>query len=272
MAISVCRLSITPVKATHIHEVASVSLSELGARGDRAFYIVDADGAMINGKRLGSLQTVHADYDPDAGSLALRFADGTQVQGTVRLGPEVATTFFSYPRRGRVLEGPWSRALSQALGVPLRLIAVDSAVDRGEVGTVSVVSRGSLQRLAEAADDEHPGLRPERGIDPRRFRMMIEIDGVPAHEEDRWVGRELQIGPARLRMHGHIGRCVTTTRSPDSGEVDLPTLKMLASYRLQEDTTEPLAFGIFGQVLSGGTVRLGAPVSVGDYPVQGTSG
>ena len=37
----------------------------------------------------------------------------------------------------------------------------------------------------------------------------------------------------------------------------------LATYRLQEETTEPLAFGIHGEVLSGGTVRLGDELTVG---------
>jgi uncharacterized protein len=256
MAITVSRLSVTAVKATRIHDVASVEVGPLGARGDRAFYIVDSDGAMVNGKRLGELQTVEADYDPESGSLVLVFADGSRTAGTVRLGPEVATTFFGYPRRARVLDGPWSHALSRQLGIALRLVAVDSAVDRGPEGAVSIVSRGSLERLAQAFDDE-------TSVDARRFRMLIEVDGVPPHEEDRWVGRELEVGPVRLRMHGNIGRCVTTTRGPDSGVVDMPTLKMLASYRLDEDTTEPLAFGIHGEVLEGGTVRLGDELTVG---------
>jgi uncharacterized protein YcbX len=257
MAITVCRLSLTPIKATRVQDVEEISLGPDGARGDRAFYIVDADGAMINGKRLGALQTVLAAYDADARSLSLRFSDGTEVNGDVRLGPAVATTFFSRPRPARVVDGPWSKALSDQFGVPLRIVAADSAVDRGHDGAVSIVSRGSLDRLAEA-DGDQP-------VDARRFRMLIEVDGVPPHEEDRWVGRELRVGPARLRMHGNIGRCVTTTRGPDSGDVDLPTLKMLASYRLDEDTTEPLAFGIHGEVLAGGTVRLGDELTVGGW-------
>jgi uncharacterized protein YcbX len=257
MTIIVRRLSLTAVKATRVQDVEAITLGPHGARGDRPFYVIDADGAMINGKRLGELQTVEAGYDADDATLALVFADGARAAGRVRLGPEIATTFFGHPRRARVLDGPWSHALSEQLGVPLRIVAVDSAVDRGPGGAVSVVSRGSLERLAQASDDE-------TAVDARRFRMLIEVDGVPAHEEDRWVGRELEVGPARLRMHGNIGRCVTTTRSPDSGVVDLPTLKMLASYRLDQDTTEPLAFGIHGEVLAGGTVRLGDELTVGD--------
>jgi uncharacterized protein YcbX len=259
MTVIVRTLSITPVKGTRIRCVDSVTLDADGARGDRVFYIVDASGALVNGKRVGMLQTVLADYDETDERLSLRLPDGDEVSGQIVLGPEIATKFFSTARSARVLEGPWSAALSDAAGQPLRIVHGGIAADRGREGATSLVSRESLERLAEAAVASPS---PE-AVDARRFRMLIEIDGVEAHEEDRWVGRELTVGAARVRVHGHVGRCVTTTRSPDTGTVDLPTLKMLADYRLDEPTTEPLAFGVYGEVLAGGVVRVGDPVSVG---------
>lgn len=258
MTVTVTALSITPVKSTRIRCVDAVTLDGDGARGDRAFYIVDAAGKLVNGKRIGALQTVLADYDEAAERLSLRLPDGDAVSGPVRLGDEITTSFFSEPRRARVLEGPWSAALSEVAGQPLRIVHGAMASDRGREGAISLVSRGSLERLAEATLDGGP---PEV-VDARRFRMLIEIDGVAAHEEDRWVDSELTIGAARVRVHGHVGRCVTTTRAPDTGTVDLPTLKMLADYRLQEPTSEPLGFGVYGEVLAGGVVRVGDPVSV----------
>lgn len=255
MAITVTRLSVTAVKGTRIREVDTVTLDAHGARGDRAFYVVDADGEMVNGKRLAMLQTVVADYDIDGGQLALRFADGHEARAPVRLGEMIDSRFFSGQRRGRVLDGPWSEALSSRAGQPLRLVATDSAVDRGRRGATSLISRGSLRRLAEA-DGGIP-------IDARRFRMLIEIDGIEAHGEDDWIGRAVRVGEARLHMHGNVGRCMITTRDPDSGDVDLPTLKMLAGYRRDDiETTEPLPFGIYGEVLAGGVVRVGDAVEV----------
>jgi uncharacterized protein YcbX len=257
MAITVTALSTTPVKGTRIRTVEEIELGPGGARGDRGFYVVDADGAMVNAKRIAALQTVVADYAPDEERLALALPDGSRVAGEARLGDEVATTFFGAPVPARLLEGPFSQALSQVAGQPLRVvrpIGEGAAVDRGEIGPVSIISRGSLRRLAEA-DSGAP-------IDPRRFRMLVEIDGVGAHEEDTWIERELQVGPARLRIGGHVGRCATTTRSPDSGVVDYPTLKLLGSYRRDLDTTEPVAFGVYGTVVRGGTVRVGDPVTV----------
>jgi uncharacterized protein YcbX len=90
--------------------------------------------------------------------------------------------------------------------------------------------------------------------------MLIEIDGVDAHVEDDWVGHTVTIGAAAVRFHGHVGRCMVTSRDPDTGEVDLPTLDILRGYRGAVNATEPLPFGIYGEVVSEGTVRIGDPV------------
>ena len=112
-----------------------------------------------------------------------------------------------------------------------------------------MISRASLASLARAS--------AEPGLDVRRFRMSIELAGVGAHEEDRWIGRELTIGQARILLNGHVGRCIVTSRHPESGELDLPTLDLLREYRDGAETTEPLAFGVYGEVLHEGVVRVG---------------
>jgi uncharacterized protein YcbX len=57
-----------------------------------------------------------------------------------------------------------------------------------------------------------------------------------------------------------VGRCLITSRDPDTGVVDLPTLDILRDYRRDLDTTEPLPFGIYGRVLAPGTIRVGDAV------------
>jgi uncharacterized protein YcbX len=54
-----------------------------------------------------------------------------------------------------------------------------------------------------------------------------------------------------------VGRCLITSRDPETGVLDLPTLDVLGRYRGAADTTEPLAFGIYGAVLASGCVRVG---------------
>jgi hypothetical protein len=249
-------LAFTPVKATRLHAVHRVELGPEGLLENRRFYVIDDRERMINSKIVGELQTVTADYSHADRTLTLSLPDGQVVEGEVRLGAEVDTRFFSTQRRGRLVEGPWSEALSAVAGRRLRLVEPCSpggGVDRAADGAVSLISRASLGRLAEVGGVD--------SLDSRRFRMLIEIEGVSAHAEDRWVdGGPVRIGGAVVAFTGHVGRCLITSRDPDSGVVDLPTLDLLGSYRGSLDTTEPLPFGVWGRVLKPGTVRVGDEV------------
>ena len=131
------------------------------------------------------------------------------------------------------------------------------AVDRGSAGVASLISNASLARLAEVAG--------EPAVDPRRFRMLIEFDGVPAHAEDAWTGRRVRVGDALIEVRGHVGRCLITSRDPESGEVDLPTLDILRAYRGAENGTEALPFGIYGSVVRGGEVGVGDQLALADF-------
>ena len=249
-------LAFTAVKATRLRRVDQIELGPDGVRENRRFYLIDDRDQLVNGKRVGELQQVIADYSEAERRLRLDLPDGQVIEDEIRHAGLVTTKFFSRAATGQLVDGPWSAALSDCLGRHLRLVeAGDTAVDRGSQGAVSLISRASLERLGDARDGDC------RSIDVRRFRMLIEIDGVEAHAEDRWVGREVRLGKAKVEFGGHVGRCVITTRDPDTGVVDLPTLKMLGSYRLDLDTTEPLAFGVHGRVLEPGPVRLGDPVT-----------
>jgi MOSC domain-containing protein len=256
MPITVSGLVTTPVKGTRVREVPEIELGERGARGDRAFYIIDERDRMVNGKNFKHLQTVVADYNPAAEALTVAFPDGSEAAGEVTYDGTITTSFFNHPKEARVVRGPWNDALSAFFGQPLRLVGTASAVDRGKHGAISVMSRASLRHLSAIAE--------RAGVNGRRFRMLIEVDGIEAHEEDGWVGRRVRIGSALVRGCGHVGRCVITTRDPDTAEGDLDTLKLLATYRPKIGTTEPLAFGIYGEVLEGGPVRVGDPVTVED--------
>ncbi len=252
----VAGLAVTAVKATRLRQVDSIDLGRDGVHSNRRFYLIDKRDRMINGKLIGELQQVIADYSDAQRTLRLEFPDGRVVEDEIRLGDEVTTRFFSQTALGHVVDGPWSAALSDCFAQTLRLVEVGdraTAVDRGPAGAVSLISRASLVRLAHAGGAD--------AIDSRRFRMLIEIDGVSAHAEDRWVGRRVRIGEATIGFGGHVGRCLITSRDPDTGKVTLPALDMLSDYRTGLDTTEPLPFGIYGQVLEPGTIRVGDAVT-----------
>jgi len=251
----VVRLAFTAVKATRLRQADHIELGPGGVRENRRFYLIDERDRMINGKLIGELQQVVADYSDAQRTLRLELPDGRVVDDEIRLGDEVTTTFFSQTAQGQIVEGPWSDALSEAFDRPLRLVEVgdrETAVDRGPTGAVSLISRASLARLAQAGGKD--------SLDSRRFRMLIEIDGVSAHAEDDWVGRAVRIGETTIGFGGHVGRCLITSRDPDSGQIDVPTLEMLGDYRTGLDSTEPLPFGIYGRVLEPGAIRVGDEV------------
>lgn len=236
-------------------------LTNAGVVENRRFYLVDGQGRMVNAKRLGNLVQVRADYDASGERLALTFPDGSVVEGAATApagSTPVTTSFFGRLVTGRELGETFDGPLSAHAGRPLRLLRTDrdgTGVDRGRRSAVSILGEASLGRLgAELGLDGLP--------DPRRFRMLFGIAGTDAHEEDAWVGRRVALGAAVVAVRGLVGRCIVTTRSPESGEVDLETLAALRRYRTPESGEGSPPFGVHGEVVVPGTVSVGDPVSL----------
>ena len=247
----VVRISIAPVKALGLVHPDEVVLERGGVRGNRRFWLADEDGRLFNNKRHGPLVRIRPEWDEDTRELVLAFPDGSRVAGVVELGEAVEAEMYDHSHPSRRVLGPWEDAISEHVGRRLKLLWAEShAVDRGyRGGTVSLVSRASLERLRDEAGAAEP-------VDGRRFRMLFEIDGVAAHEEDEWLGTEVGVGEATIVLNGDVGRCVATSHDPDRGVTDLDTLGVLARYR-REGRSEPLPFGVYGAVVLPGRVRVG---------------
>lgn len=255
MAGSVAWIAFTPVKGLRLRMHDAIDLTERGAPGDRRFHLINEQGFLTNSKRVGDLQQVEADWDEDAAVLTLRFPGGQVVSEEVRTDGEVTTSFYGRPVEGRFVQGSFSRALSEFTGTDLRLVqpvAPGSGIDRGRKGAITMLSQTALGPLAEQAGVSE--------VDGRRFRMLFGVADVDAHAEDDWIGRRVRVGDAVVTPRGHVGRCLITTRDPETGESNVDTLKALAKYRKDLDTTEQLAFGVFGEVAEPGRVRIGDPV------------
>src|SRR4051794_33407114 len=65
------------------------------------------------------------------------------------------------------------------------------------------------------------------GVDGRRFRANVYVDGVEGLAERDWVGRELHLGEAVLGVRQVRGRCVMTTYDPDTLEQDISVLQRI---------------------------------------------
>jgi len=253
----VTRISYAPVKGLALVHPDAIELDLAGLRQNRRFYLVGADGRLLNGKSHGPFVQVVPDAGPGGDTLELRFPDGALVGGAVGLGEPVQTDFYGRPVQGRLVAGPWAEALSAFAGRPIGLVRVEGETggsDRGRRGSVSLVSAASLARLAVEAGVE--------AVDARRFRMLFTIDGVDAHEEDAWLGRDVAVGEAVLRWNGLTGRCAVTTQDPDSGVPTLDTLRVLRDYRGDVPTDEPLPFGVWGEVVRPGRVAIGDAVEL----------
>ncbi len=255
-------LYVAPVKGLALEARGHVELGLSGVEDDRLFCLVGEDGHMLNGKRLAPVTTIGAHFEPSTDHLELRMAGGARVTGTVRTGEPIAVTMYGgHVGRGRVVEGPWAAALSEELGRPIRLVQFDgpgNGHDRAGAGAgVTLLSLASLERLADEAGVEGP-------VDPRRFRMLIGIDGASAHEEDEWIGKRVRVGEAVIVPGGNVGRCRVTTMDPDTGIRDLDTLDVLARYRGEVQSSEKLSFGVWARIERAGRVALGDEIVVDD--------
>ncbi|MFA9400280.1 MAG: MOSC domain-containing protein [Acidobacteriota bacterium] len=256
---TVAWISIAPVKGMRMQELSRVELTRQGAVGDREFFLVDKEAALISATRLGPLLEIVPDRDRDAGTLSLCFPGDRITSGPVETGAPEPVDFFGLTLNAEPVLGDFSDAISSHCGETLRLMARPGnrpGVDRGSIAGATMLGTGSLDRLAAAAADQgEPG-----PIDRRRFRMTFGIEGLEPHEEDGWIGEAVEIGGAELVVRDRVGRCAATTRAPDSGEVDLKTLHHIRSYRDGVESEEPLPFGVYASVGRPGTVSLGDPV------------
>jgi uncharacterized protein YcbX len=244
---TVTQLAIAPVKGLRVSAVDELDIGPTGAVGDRAFLVVDSENALLLTTRTPALLQVAVRREGDA--LALAFPDGRAVVAVPEPGARAETANYEGRRiGGRLVEGELAEALSEHLQRPVRLLARDTAARGADDAPVTLMSQASLTALAPALDGVVP--------DPRRFRMTITIDGVDAWEEHGWGGRELAAGTAVLRVSEPVPRCVVTTRDPESGWRDAPTLKALAELRGKNDVT----FGVWCEVVAPGRVRVGDPV------------
>jgi uncharacterized protein YcbX len=244
-------IATAPVKGLRLALRDEAVLERAGIVGDRAFYLVDEEGRLTNAKRAGGL--LRASAETDGGRLRIHLPDGAVVDGQVELGNPVETDFFGRPVNGRIVRGPWGEALSAVAGLPLTLVRADEAgsgLDRGAGAAASLVSTAALEALARAADVDGP-------VDGRRFRMTLGVSGISAHEEDEWLGRRVAVGEAVLVPRGNVGRCRVTALAPETGVRDLETLDVIADYRAAVETTEPLPFGVWCEVVEPGRVAVG---------------
>ena len=117
-----------------------------------------------------------------------------------------------------------------------------SVVSPALMNAVSILSRDSVADLAETV---------EVPVDPRRFRMNVEVEGWAPWAELDHVDREVRLGGVRLRVLLRTRRCAATEVDPDTAQRDLPVPRLIRQAHGHLD------MGVYAEVVEGGTIRLG---------------
>lgn len=237
----ISRIGFSPIKGVRHAVHGSVELSAQGPVGDRLFCLVDRPRQRV-------LRTVE---NPTLVSVVARWDSGTlsvDLQGTTLEGPPtpsgdlVKVDYWGRETLLEVIEGPWAAAFSEQVGYDVTLGRVVHAGDVVYGAAVTLVTSSSLRLLSE---------RVGRDVAAARFRSTFLVDTGDAdpHVEDSWIGRELVVGEARLRVRGKVPRCAVVDRDPETGARDAPVLQTLAGYRRSEGEID---FGVDAVVTAAG--------------------
>ncbi|HSD48592.1 MAG TPA: MOSC N-terminal beta barrel domain-containing protein, partial [Actinomycetota bacterium] len=221
---TVARFNVTPVKGTALLHPEAVTFTEAGIPENRRFFLVDARGELFSGSDFGPLVQVRASIG-DNGELTCAFPGGNLVSGpSDDVGDRLLVDFYGRPVHAREVRGPFAAAFSDHAGAAVRLLRTDRDGDGADVLPLTIVGTASVADLGRRG-----GYAGE--LDPRRFRINVELDGTDPFEEDTWSGRSVAMGDAVIRVAGQIPRCVVTTQNPGTGLQDWNTLKQIAAFR-----------------------------------------
>lgn len=239
----VARINVTPVKGLALHNPAQVELTPSGARDDRRFLLTDHGGRLVNGKRVGgSLNLASAEWDREAERLTVHLPDGN-VSAAVERGRALDVEVYGRTLGCSVVDGPFADALSGLAGLPVLLVERPEGSWATDARPATLVSQASLDAF---------------GGDGRRFRMLLELDGLEPYGEDRWQGWRVRIGEVELLVEQPTPRCALPSYDPDTGERTTDMLREILGSRGAIDGLPCL--GVYAEVVGPGVVRVGDTV------------
>jgi len=237
----------SPVKGTRHLTYDEVVLEEAGPVGDRRYCLVD----------LGARRVLRTVQHPELMAVVAR-RDADVLEVTLPSGasaaeaPRASGTTLRCDYWGRnvpleLLGGRHAALFSEYLDQPVRLAA---APPGGVVfaAPVTIVGTASLRDLGERAG--HLGLPAEAA----RFRATLVVETDEPYVEESWLGSEITVGGARLRVGVPIPRCAVIDAHPETGARGGRLLKTLAGYRPTNSAGEP-SFGVYAEVVSPGRVH-----------------
>ncbi|RYB92511.1 MOSC domain-containing protein [Nocardioides glacieisoli] len=231
-----------PVKGMRHLDLDHVDLDEQGAVGDRAYCLVDVERRrVLRTVQHPSLMSIVAEsYDDDG--LALTLPTGERIEGQAAASGETITCDYW----GRAVDlaltvGPHAELITAQLGRDVRLArAPRTAVVFGD--PITVVTTASLRQMGG-----------EMGVEAARFRATLVLDTDDPWVEDTWLGQEIDLGGATVRVGGPVPRCTVIDHHPETGEKDARILQSLVRQRPTNRSGEPM-FGVYATVTRPGRV------------------
>lgn len=229
---------LTPGRGFPLDRVFALALSTAGIDPLRPTWLSKSHFAtLVRHERLAALD---ARYDSGRHVLSIRRNDRNVAQGAV------ATPI------GRAMIEEFFRAyLKNELAAPPRFVGSEKGAmlsDQPEPGL-------SIIGLASIRDIERVVGRP---VDPLRFRANVYLEGTDPWEEFGWIGRDVNVGGARLHVWERIGRCAATNVEPGSGHRDLNIPLSLMDGFGHADC------GVFARVVTAGAIAVGDPAGPAD--------
>lgn len=125
---------------------------------------------------------------------------------------------------------------------PTKIVSAGRGMTDSDFPSVSILSLTSLRDLSD---------KMSRDLSIDRWRGNLWIDGAAPFAEFGWIGREIEIGEAVLRIEERITRCRATMADPETGQIDADTLTGLQDGYGHQD------FGVYATVISGGMLAQG---------------
>jgi len=245
------RIGFTPLKGgRHMtHDLAD--LTPDGPAGDRVFCLVDRSrGRVLRTVENPALLRTCARWE--GGVLSVDLA-GHTIEGVPSpSGERLRVDYWGRTAAVQSCTGPWAEAYSDYLGFDVVLCR---CVTAGEVvygASVTVLTTVSIRLLAARLGHE---------VDSARFRstFLVETGDCTSHVEDSWVGHEMRVGGATVRVRGVVPRCAVVDLDPVSGQNDAGVLQELAGYRRSQ---AEITFGVDAVVTASGRVRTGDKVEL----------
>jgi uncharacterized protein YcbX len=186
--------------------------------------------------------------DERLATLATRLETDGQTLVVLRDGKQVARGNLTTPIGRQLIEQFLAAYMTGSLrGAPKIVSAPGHSFSDMSARCVHIVNLASVRDLERITG---------KAIDPLRFRANLMIDGLPAWEEFRWLGKTLEAGSAGLAVFHRTRRCDATNVDPATGARDMALPQELQRTFGHSD------FGVYAKVVSAGEIAAGDMIAV----------